>query len=225
MTAILLIDDDRELTNLLSTYLKNDGFAVSTSGSAKHGLTLLTQHSFDLVIMDIMMHDIDGLTALKQLRSQSSIPVIMLTARSEGFDRIIGLELGADDYVAKPCLPGELSARIRAILRRVSQQQKLTALCFGPLTLRPANRSVTLADAPVNLTGAEFNILLVLMQHAGCTISKAELSEAALGKKLGRFDRFIDVHISNIRQKLGPPPSLQQWIIAVRGKGYQFNKI
>lgn len=222
MIRLLLIDDDVQLTSLLAQYLTNDGFSVSVENDPLAGLNAVRQQSFDLLILDVMMPSLDGMTLLKHLRQHSNIPVIMLTARGDEMDTVVGLELGADDYIAKPCPPRELSARIRAILRRVQLQQPQTELRYGALSIRAANRSVTVFKQAVELTGAEFSILYLLAQRAGQVISKAELSEQALGKPLSSFDRSIDVHISHIRQKLSRPLSGQQWITAVRGKGYQF---
>lgn len=222
MSRLLLIDDDVALTSLLAEYLQKDGFEVTVQNQAIAGLACFRQRTFDLLILDIMMPALDGVTLLKQIRQSSNVPVIMLTARGDDLDKVVGLELGADDYLAKPCLPRELSARIRAILRRVQQHQQHTELHCGALTIRSASRSVYLAQQQIELTGAEFSLLYLLAQKAGQVISKAELSEKALGKPLSNFDRSIDVHISHIRQKLGKPPTGQQWITAIRGKGYQF---
>ena len=223
MTRLLLIDDDVQLTSLLAEYLKRDGFDVTVHNNSIAGLDCLRQGSFDLLILDIMMPVMDGVTLLRELRQSNNVPVIMLTARGDGLDKVVGLELGADDYIAKPCLPRELTARIRAILRRAQhQQQQNSELTYGELTIRSSNRSVYLQRKKIDLTGAEFSILYLLAQKAGMIITKAELSEQALGKPLSSFDRSIDVHISHIRQKLGPPPNGQQWITAIRGKGYQF---
>ncbi|MDP2716156.1 response regulator transcription factor [Rheinheimera sp.] len=222
MLHILLIDDDVQLTALLAEYLQKDGFNVSSANNGAAGLECCQKQAVDLVILDVMMPQLDGISVLKQLRRDSNIPVIMLTARGEDLDKVIGLELGADDYIAKPCLPRELSARIKAILRRVQQSRNQTELQLGALCIKPVNRSVSLQQHNIELTGAEFSILYLLAQHAGHVISKAELSQQALGKPLGSYDRSIDVHISHIRQKLGKPPAGQQWVTSVRGKGYQF---
>lgn len=222
MLHILLIDDDVQLTALLAEYLQKDGFNVTCANNGAAGLACCQKQAVDLVILDVMMPQLDGISVLKQLRRDSNIPVIMLTARGEDLDKVIGLELGADDYIAKPCLPRELSARIKAILRRVQQNSNQTELQLGALRIKPVNRSVSLQQHNIELTGAEFSILYLLAQHAGHVISKVELSQQALGKPLGSYDRSIDVHISHIRQKLGKPPPGQQWITSVRGKGYQF---
>ncbi|MDP5138445.1 response regulator transcription factor [Rheinheimera baltica] len=225
MNRLLLIDDDIQLTSLLAEYLQKDGFDVTSYNDGFAGLSCLQQQQFDLLILDIMMPTLDGISLLKRLRQTNNMPVIMLTARGDEFDRVVGLELGADDYLAKPCLPRELTARIRAILRRVQQPskpQQHSALQYGALMINTVNRSVYVDQKLVELTGAEFNVLYLLTQNAGQILSKAALSEQALGRALSSFDRSIDVHISHIRQKLGKLPNGQYWITAVRGKGYQF---
>lgn len=222
MIKLLLIDDDKQLTSLLSDYLQRDDFFVNVANNGAQGLQYCQQQQFDLVILDVMMPLLDGISLLKQLRQFSNVPVIMLTARGEDLDKVIGLELGADDYMAKPCLPRELSARIKAILRRAQYNQQQVDIEYGGICLKPASRTAFFQQNALNLTGAEFNILSVLVQHAGKIISKSELSQHALGKPLSAYDRSIDVHISHIRQKLAQFQPGQQWISAVRGKGYQF---
>lgn len=222
MNPILLIDDDFELTSMLSTYLQREGFVVQVANDSQLGLRLAISGQFDLLVLDVMMPGLDGISLLRQLRQDSKVPVIMLTAKGDDIDKVLGLELGADDYVAKPCLPRELVARIRAILRRVQQQQdEPTEVRVGPLVLEPGSRKVWVNGQQVQLTGAEFSVLCVLACHAGRLVSKADLSSQALGKTLTQYDRSLDVHISNIRQKLGKRPEEQAWIEAVRGKGYQ----
>jgi len=219
---ILLIDDDKSLTSLLSQYLQNDGFNVTVFNSGEAGLQYCLSHAIDILILDVMMPDLDGISLLRQLRQQSAVPVIMLTARGDDIDKVLGLEQGADDYVAKPCLPRELSARIKAILRRMQHQQPHTSLRCGPVELSPSRRQVFCYGELVQLTGAEFSILLQLMSQAGTIVSKEDLSRQALGKALMPFDRSIDVHISNIRQKLHHPSGESCRIESVRGQGYLF---
>jgi len=174
-------------------------------------------------VLDVMMPGLDGISLLKQIRQVSQVPVLMLTAKGDDIDKVLGLELGADDYVAKPCLPRELMARIRAILRRMQQQQsaELVELTVGALVLDSGNRQARLGEQVLILTGAEFSVLWCLAAQVGKVVSKAELSQAALGKTLTQYDRSLDVHINNIRQKLGKRADDQNWISAVRGKGYQ----
>lgn len=223
LAHLLLIDDDSALTGMLATYLQREGFTLAVANDGESGLNLAVNHGFDLIVLDVMMPGIDGITVLKKLRQVSDKPVLMLTARGDDIDKVIGLELGADDYVAKPCLPRELVARIRAILRRMQlQQQPDLRLQDGPLLMIPANRSASLAGQALDLTGAEFSLLWLLVSQAGRIVTKADLSQQGLGKTLTQYDRSIDVHISNIRQKLGKRDDGQHWIEAVRGKGYQW---
>jgi two-component system OmpR family response regulator/two-component system response regulator CpxR len=204
MHNILLIDDDVELVQLLRDYLQQDGFAVSVAHNGEAGVALALSGNFQLAVLDVMMTRSDGLAALQRIRLQSTLPILMLTARGDDADRILGLELGADDYVAKPCSPRELSARIRAILRRSQGGDSATQppIMAGALVLWSTQRRIEYGGQPVALTSTEFNLLEVLMRHAGRPVSKAALSEQALGRPLARFDRNIDVHLSSIRQKL-----------------------
>ena len=222
MNPLLLIDDDQELTSMLSTYLQREGFVVQVANNSQLGLRQAISGQYELLVLDVMMPGLDGISLLRQIRQHSTVPVIMLTAKGDDIDKVLGLELGADDYVAKPCLPRELVARIRAILRRVQQQQdEHTEVKVGPFTLDPGSRQAWVHCQPIQLTGAEFSVLWVLACQAGRLVSKAELSLQALGKTLTQYDRSLDVHISNIRQKLGKRQDEQAWIEAVRGKGYQ----
>ena len=226
MTRLLLIDDDVQLTGLLAEYLKKDGFDVTVHNSAMTGLACLRQNSFDLLILDVMMPLMDGITLLREVRHSSSIPVIMLTARGDNIDRIVGLELGADDYVPKPCLPREIVARVRAILRRASDSNNAPkqALQLGPLEVQPAKRKVLLNGQEIELTSAEFNLLEVLASHAGQVVSKTALSEQGLGRPLERFDRSIDVHLSSLRNKLNlSNAQLPLTLHTIRGQGYQLS--
>lgn len=171
-----------------------------------------------------MMPRLSGIDALRRIRAASQVPVVMLTARGDNIDRISGLDLGADDYVPKPCTPGELVARLRAILRRTSGADAgaaAGAIHAGPLALWPASRRATWLGSALELTGTEFSLLEVLARHAGRLVSKEDISLQAFDRPLARFDRRIDVHISSIRQKLGQRPDGQPWIVSVRGMGYQ----
>jgi|JI7StandDraft_1071085.scaffolds.fasta_scaffold09305_2 DNA-binding response OmpR family regulator len=221
MNRLLLIDDDQELVEMLSMFLQREGFQVDSCTDPRIGLQQVQSHPYDLLILDVMMPGLDGITLLRHLRHVSNLPVIMLTARGEGIDRVMGLELGADDYLAKPCLPQELVARIRSVLRRVQPAPQALRVQEGGLVLSAELRTAYLHGELINLTGAEFNVLWLLMSQAGQLVSKDELSITALGRPLSQFDRSIDVHISNIRQKLGPRPDGLSWIESVRGKGYQ----
>lgn len=223
MNRILLVDDDNLLTELLTEYLTAEGLEVSSVADGEAGVQEILSAQYDVVVLDSMMPKMSGLEVLKTVRAQSRIPVIMLTAKGDDIDRIIGLEMGADDYVPKPCQPRELLARIHAILRRTQNQADggtPNAIAVSGVTLFPAKRQATIGDAPLELTSTEFNLLEVLMRHAGQVVSKETLSLEALDRKLAKFDRSIDVHISSIRHKLGDASLIQ----TVRGLGYLFVK-
>ena len=226
MTKILHIDDDVELGEMLCEYLRGEGFEAEHCANPLQGLARLSEGNFQLVVLDVMMPQQNGLETLKQIRQQTNTPVLMLTARGDNIDRIVGLELGADDYVPKPCLPREIVARVRAILRRANDSGKnpKDALNLGPLEVQPAKRKVLLHGREVELTSAEFNLLEVLASHAGQVVSKATLSEQALGRPLERFDRSIDVHLSSLRTKLGlNSDDLPLTLHTIRGQGYQLS--
>ena len=218
MTAVLLADDDIELSGMLAEYLEREGFSVTAVYDGESAARLAAGGAYQIVVLDVMMPRIDGVEALRRIRQGSRVPVIMLTARGDDVDRIIGLELGADDYVAKPCTPRELAARLRAILRRMQPQAEGAGpLTVSGLALWPEKRRVEWQGHPIELTSMEFNLLEVLMRNAGRVVSKKDLSEQALGRPLARFERSVDVHLSSIRQKLGDAAAL---IRTVRGQGY-----
>ena len=217
-TAVLLADDDIELSGMLAEYLEREGFAVTAVHDGESAARLAAGGTYQIVVLDVMMPRIDGVEALRRIRQASRVPVIMLTARGDDVDRIIGLELGADDYVAKPCTPRELAARLRAILRRMQPHaDNAGPLTVSGLALWPQKRRVEWQGRPIELTSMEFNLLEVLMRNAGRVVSKKDLSEQALGRPLARFERSVDVHLSSIRQKLGDAAAL---IRTVRGQGY-----
>lgn len=217
-TAVLLADDDIELSGMLAEYLEREGFAVTAVHDGESAARLAAGGAYQIVVLDVMMPRIDGVEALRRIRQASRVPVIMLTARGDDVDRIIGLELGADDYVAKPCTPRELAARLRAILRRMQpHEENAGPLTVSGLALWPEKRRVEWQGRPIELTSMEFNLLEVLMRNAGRVVSKKDLSEQALGRPLARFERSVDVHLSSIRQKLGDAAAL---IRTVRGQGY-----
>ncbi|TAK50892.1 MAG: response regulator [Gammaproteobacteria bacterium] len=226
MARVLLIDDDIELTGLLREYLVRDGFEVAAVHDGESGIRAALSGGHDIVVLDVMLPRLNGIETLRRIREQSRVPVLMLTARGDDVDRIVGLELGADDYVPKPCTPRELVARVRAILRRTQVPDRSDAgalsLTVGPLTLLPRSRTAELGGSPLALTSAEFNLLEVLLRNAGRVVSRAQLSEQGLFRPLARFDRSIDVHLSSIRQKLGPRADGSPWIRTLRGLGYQF---
>lgn len=224
MDRVLLADDDVELTDLLGEYLSDEGYAVTTTSDGREAVEAALSNIVDLIVLDIMMPRLNGIEVLRKIRSESQIPVLMLTARGDDVDRIAGLNLGADDYVPKPCSPGELEARIRAILRRTRQQSHAgpsDAIVAGHLVLHTGNRTAEWAGKALKLTGAEFNILEVLARNAGQIVSKQDISKRAFGQPLTPFDRRIDVHLSSIRQKLAHLHGGRNVIQAIRGQGYQ----
>jgi DNA-binding response OmpR family regulator len=218
---VLLADDDVELSGMLKEYLEREGFAVTVVHDGEAAARAALGGSHQIVVLDVMMPKVDGVEALRRIRASSRVPVVMLTARGDDVDRIVGLELGADDYVPKPCTPRELVARLRAILRRVQPVADTGPLQAGALTLWPEKRRAEWKGSALDLTSIEFNILEVLMRNAGRVVGKNEISEQALGRPLARFDRSIDVHLSAIRQKLGDGSTL---IRTVRGMGYHLVK-
>jgi DNA-binding response OmpR family regulator len=226
-SRLLIVDDDCELVELLSDYLNGEGFSVTAAHDGASGVTAALSGQHDLVVLDVMMPGMNGIEALRCIRAASQVPVLMLTARGDESDRVVGLELGADDYVPKPCSPRELTARVRAILKRSAPGSTpgitLTTdkLQVGGLVLWPTRRMAELNDAPLALTSTEFSVLEVLAKNAGQTVSKEDLSRTALGRPLTRFDRSIDVHISSVRQKLGPLPDGRSPIQTVIRRGYQ----
>jgi len=220
--SVLLVDDDVELVNLLGEYLTSDGFAVATANEGESALRLFAAQPPDIAVIDVMMPGFSGIEVLRRVRARSSVPVLMLTARGDDESRILGLELGADDYVAKPCTPRELSARLRAILRRtLARSAAPDSVVVGELALYSSQRRIAWAGKDVQLTNAEFNLLELLMQNAGQVVSKSLLSEHGLGRPFQRYDRSIDVHLSSIRHKLPQLADGRARIQAVLRKGYQ----
>ena len=222
MSRILIADDDRALCGLLAEYLQREGFAVDLAHDGEEALARLHNAAQrpDLLILDVMMPGRDGLETLRELRMKYRLPVIMLSARGEPVDRVVGLELGADDYLAKPCLPRELLARIRAQLRRNAPGAAAGELQLGVLRLLPGERRALVEEQELSLTGAEFQLLLALAQRAGELVDKAALTRMALGRELERYDRSIDVHVSRLRHKLAEASAQSPRIDAVRGAGY-----
>lgn len=224
MTKVLLVDDDRELTTMLCEYLAQEGFDARAVHDGEAGAAAALSGEYAIVVLDVMLPRLSGIETLRRIRQGSRIPVLMLTARGDNIDRIVGLDLGADDYVPKPCTPGELVARLRAILRRTAPMEaggSADCLAVGALSLWPGSRKAEWQGHPLDLTGTEFSLLEILARNAGHLISKADLSKRALGRPLTPFDRRIDVHISSIRQKLGQREDGGSWIQTVRGMGYQ----
>lgn len=220
---ILLIDDDVELAEMIRDYLTQETFAVTVVHDGESGVREALSGLYDIAVLDVMMPGINGIEVLRRIRSESSMPVLMLTARGDDTDRIDGLELGADDYVPKPCTARELTARIRVILKRAGGSGDATpraAIKVGALTVWPEKRKALWAEQPVELTSTEFGLLEVMVRKAGQVVSKEELSEQALGRPLSRFDRSIDMHMCNIRQKLGELADGRSCIQTIIRKGY-----
>jgi DNA-binding response OmpR family regulator len=224
MPRVLLVDDDRELCQMLAEYLDAEHFDVKSVHDGGDALVELNAGSFEIVILDVMLPSVGGLDVLRRLGAAYTTPILMLTARGDDVDRIVGLELGADDYLSKPFNPRELVARIRAILRRASSRSVRGSapdeLVVGPITLNAGTRQVHVAGKSVALTGAEFRVLELLMRSAGQVISRDSMTEQALGRKLAAYDRSIDTHISNLRRKLDLESGTNPQIKNVRGSGY-----
>ena len=224
---ILLVDDDVELCHLLAEFLRGAGFIVSAVHNGQAALDCVTDDSqFGAIVLDIMMPGVNGLEVLQALRSRLHTPIIMLTGRGDDIDRIVGLEMGADDYLGKPCNPRELAARLGAVLRRSNRQNTLSGsqdtIELHGICLNAGQRSVSVNGTALQLTSAEFNVLALLMQSAGEVLGKALLTEKVLQRKLGAYDRSIDVHVSRVRQKLSQTLGNEELIKTVRGVGYQF---
>lgn len=223
-STILIIDDDTELTDLLVQYLEPEGFTVTCIHDGESGVKKALNQPFAAIILDVMLPKLNGFEVLKAIREHLDTPILMLTARGDDIDRIVGLEIGADDYLPKPCNPRELLARLRAILRRT---QKIPAqkpiIKESNIVVDCAKRHVTLEGNFLELTNAEFKILEMLIKSPGQAFSKEELTEYALGRKYTAYDRSIDVHISNLRNKLGDNPAGEPILKTVRGFGYMFN--
>jgi two-component system response regulator CpxR len=219
--AVLLVDDDIELCELMREFFASRGLDLETAGDGTRGLARALRGPFDLVLLDVMMPGLDGFEVLRQVRRQSPVPVIMLTARAAQADRVAGLDAGADDYLPKPFGPEELLARIRAVLRRAERPRGAApeAIEAGGVRLLPAAREARAGDDPLALTTAEFDILEFLLRHAGRTVSRDELTAALYHRRASPFDRALDVHISNLRRKLGARGGR---IVTVRGVGYLF---
>jgi DNA-binding response OmpR family regulator len=219
---ILIVDDDIELVGLLKEYFEGEGFSIQTAHDGSKGLEAARHSDVDLVILDIMMPVMNGMDVLQELRRESTVPVIMLTARGDDLDRILGLELGADDYVPKPCNPRELLARIRAVMRRAQTRSTHGSLSADDIELNQGSRQVLLGGEPVELTSTEFSILQTLLQHQGDVVSKRDLYVSALGREPVRHDRSVDMHVSNLRRKLGLSSRGENRIETIRGIGYQY---
>jgi len=221
---VLLIDDDVRLFDLLVSYLEQNGVSVRGARDGKQGLELLEAGGFDAVLLDVMMPGIDGLEVCKRIRLKSQVPIVMLTAKGDETDRVVGLELGADDYVAKPFSPRELLARLRAVVRRAQPDALSERVTVGDLAADLGRRAVERAGARIDVTGIEFDILIALMRRAGRVVPREALLDEAGRGDVTVGERTVDVHISHLRQKLGDDPKSPRLIKTVRGVGYVFAK-
>ncbi|MBB1519174.1 response regulator transcription factor [Aquipseudomonas guryensis] len=224
MNELLLIDDDQELCELLASWLQQEGFQVRASHDGNSARLALAQTTPAAVILDVMLPDGSGLELLKQLRSEHpELPVLMLSARGEPLDRILGLELGADDYLAKPCDPRELTARLRAVLRRSAPVASSSRLELGDLSYSPVRGAASIGEQEISLTLSESRVLEALLQQPGEPVDKQTLAQLALGRKLTLYDRSLDMHVSNLRKKLGPHADGRPRIVALRSRGYYYS--
>ena len=221
---ILLIEDDARLAEMVSEYLGESGFRVSVAAAGRTGLERALHEPFDALVLDLMLPDMDGLEVCRELRAKSDTPVLMLTARGDAADRIVGLELGADDYLPKPFQPRELLARLRAILRRGRSKVRTSLLRFGSLEIDRDSRAVRLHGEERPLTSYQFALLVALAENAGRVLARETLMDLVKGEPLEAFDRSIDVHVSRIRAAIEDDPKKPRRIVTVRGAGYVFAK-
>jgi DNA-binding response OmpR family regulator len=224
MGRVLIIDDDARLAGLVADYLAQAGFQASVSATARDGIERLKREPFDALVLDLMLPDADGLEVCRRIRETSDLPLLMLTARGDAMDRVVGLELGADDYLAKPFEPRELLARLRAVLRRRAGTGKRDVLRFGRLEIDRGARRIRLDGGERTLTSYQFALLNALADHAGRVMSRDQLMDLLRGEALEAFDRSVDVHVSRIRAAIEDDPKNPRRIITVRGAGYVFAK-
>jgi two-component system, OmpR family, response regulator CpxR len=226
MDQILIIDDDAELCSLVTEYLEPEGFKVEAVFDGRRGLDKALNGPHLLVVLDVMLPGLNGLDVLRRIRNTSKVPVLLLTARGEDVDRIVGLEIGADDYLPKPFNPRELVARIRAILRRTKTAPQTEPIPdvvrVGDIELDPATRTVRQKGVPIEFTSVEFTLLEVLLREAGHVVAREQLVDTVLSRKFSPFDRSIDMHVSKVRKKLGDSENGTEFIKTVRGVGYIF---
>lgn len=229
MNKVLIIDDDEELCELVSEYLSVEGFDADSVNDGETGLKRALSGDYEMAILDVMLPKMDGFEVLRNLRRESNLPVIMLTARGDDMERIVGLEIGADDYLAKPFNPRELAARLRAILRRTAEpansDQAGETVELDDISISSSSRVSTLAGKELNLTSVEFELLFELLRNAGKVVRKEDLSEAVLDRKLSPFDRSLDMHISNLRKKLGNRSDGSVRIKTIRSVGYIYTVV
>ncbi len=219
---VLLIEDDKRLAEMVKSYLGEAGFRVTVAGSGAEGIALHRREVFDALILDLMLPDMDGLDVCRDIRTRSATPVLMLTARGDAMDRVVGLEIGADDYLPKPFEPRELLARLKAVLRRGRLETAAEVLAFGRLEIDPGARKVRLDGKDCALTDYQFALLLTLARHPGRVLSRETIMDLTKSERLEAFDRSIDVHISRIRAAIEDDPKKPQRVLTVRGAGYVF---
>ena len=227
MAGILVVDDEENIRNLVKAYLHAEGYAVHSAADGVQGLAAFRRYQPDLVILDVMLPGMDGLEVLQQIRRESDVYVLMLTAKSEETDRVVGLTVGADDYLTKPFSPRELVARVKAILRRgrSASPDDERALTFAHLRIDAQRHAVWRGDDLVDLTALEFKLLKTLASYPGMVFSREQLLEQVWGYDFYGDARVVDVHIGHIRQKLEPDPANPQFIVTVRGVGYKFEDL
>ncbi len=221
---ILIVDDDRKTADLIRMYLERDGYQALVANEGRQALELARQRRPNLIVLDLMLPNVDGLDICRILRAESRVPIIMLTARTTEDDKLLGLDLGADDYVTKPFSPRELLARVRAVLRRVGENQEKgpAAARFGELAIDFVSHSVRLHGAPIRLTPKEFKLLEILVREPGRAFSRLELLEQVFGYDYEGLERTVDVHVMNLRKKIERDPALPVYILTVYGVGYKF---
>lgn len=223
MERVLIVDDDAELCSLVTRFLAREGFEIGWASRGASGVKRALAENYSLILLDVMMPDMDGFAALRRIRQESRTPVLMLTAKGDSHDRVLGLEMGADDYLPKPFDPAELVARIRAILRRSARHMPSSqAIAVGDLEADTGARTVRRAGVRVDLTTVEFDLLLTLLRVAGAAVSRQELVRSVLGREFSPFDRSIDTHVCNLRRKLGRFEDGGERIRGVRGTGYLY---
>ena len=222
---VLVVDDDVKTVELVRLYLSRDGYRVLTAYDGIEALRLAREGHPDLIVLDLMLPGIDGLEICRILRSESDVPIIMLTARATDQDKLIGLDLGADDYVTKPFSPRELAARVRTVLRRLPGERGPAEIKHGDLTINFLKHEASLAGRVLNLTEVEFKLLGIFAREPGRVFSRAQLIEKALGYDFDGFDRTIDVHILHLRRKLEPDPKDPRYIMTAYGAGYKFTEV
>jgi DNA-binding response OmpR family regulator len=221
---ILVVDDELDIVKVVRAYLEQSGFRVITASDGEQALVVFRHEQPDLIVLDLNLPKMDGLYVCRAIRRDSNVPIIMLTARVEETDRLIGLEIGADDYIVKPFSPREVVARVRTVLRRSTPVlEQPTLISIGALMIDPLKHEVQLHNRSIDLTPSEFNILLALAAQPGRAFSRMELLDAAQGESYAGYERSIDVHIKNLRQKLGDEPRDPTYILTVYGVGYKFN--